>query len=450
MFVRSLRGSAVAALHRAVRHPVSRAATGFAALTSLVKAVAFVKEAVVAATFGVGSAMDSYLMALVVIGFPSGVLLNAAQTVLIREYVRVVQVRGEAAAGHFLRWAMLAVVLILTLVLVLWLAVLPAIVAVVGHGLASPGRSLVTRNVYQLVPYYYLNSINLLGYGVLQSRRAFLRAGLIPAATPICTMALVAAAGADLEMLIAALTLGTAAETVLIFLPMKGALRLSARGAQHEWPALREFVRGTLLVVPGTLVFGLLPLIEQTIASGLGKGTISALGYAAKLPATLNTLLTTAVGVTILPYFTQRLLSSDTESCRRFFVRYATVVALVGAAIAALAVLGSGWFVHVAFQRGQFSAQNALLVTAFQRAYLWQLPGAMAGIVAVRFVAAQGRYRALSAGNMLTVPLTGVLQWVLALLWGGAGLALGTSAGAAFSAAIFFALAMRQPAAPLR
>src|SRR5215469_11485591 len=132
----ALRALAASLLQRAARHPVMRATAGFAAITSVVKSVAFVKEAVVAAAFGVGTPMDSYLMALVIIGFPSAVLVNAAQTVFIREYVRIIAVQGEFAAARFLRHAVVGLLLALTAVLVVWIAALPAILALVGHGLA--------------------------------------------------------------------------------------------------------------------------------------------------------------------------------------------------------------------------------------------------------------------------------------------------------------------------
>src|SRR6516165_3102353 len=164
----ALRASAVSVLQRAARHPVMRAAAGFAAITSLVKAVAFVKEAVVAAAFGVGTSMDSYLMALVVIGFPSAVMVNAAQTVFIREYIRIIAVQGEAAAVRFLRGAIVGLLLALTVLLIAWMALLPGILSVVGHGLTPAQRALVAANVSRLIPYYYLNGINLLCYRVLQ------------------------------------------------------------------------------------------------------------------------------------------------------------------------------------------------------------------------------------------------------------------------------------------
>ena len=419
-------------------------------MTTLVKSVAFVKEAVVAAAFGVGPSMDSYLMALVIIGFPSGVLVYAAHTVFTREYVRIITVHGDAAAGRFLRGAFLQLLLALTGLLVVWIALLPAILAVVGHGLAPAQRSLVTGNVLRLIPYYYLYAINFLGYGALQSRGVFVRSALIPIMTPLVMMGLIALVRTDLNALIGALTLGTALETLLVLVLIR---KVQPRPDDAPTPttgAVRAFVWGTLILMPGTLLSGLIPVIEQTIASGLGHGTISALGYAAKLPATLNTLLTTAIGVTILPYFSQRLSLGDAQSCRPFFVRYVIFLTSVGMSIAAAGVLGSEPFVRFAFQRGQFSAHDTLLVTALQQAYLWQLPGAMVAAVALRYVAAQGRYRTMTIVNMAMVPVTGLLQWSLSHLWGGAGLAFGTSAGAALTASVFVGFALRRSPKPVR
>ena len=237
--------------------------------------------------------------------------------------------------------------------------------------------------------------------------KAFLRSALIPIATPLVVMALVALRGADLGVLIGSLTLGTGAETVLVLILLRRQQLRSVGEATPTPRSLRDFAWGTLTLMPGTLLTGLSPVIEQTIASGLGHGAISALGYAAKLPATLNSLLTTAIGVTVLPYFAEQLAGGDDHGCRRFFVRYAGFVTLAGAAIAGLSVLGSEPFVRLAFQRGQFSAQNSVFVTVLQQAYLWQLPGAMAGMVAVRYVAAQGRYRAKTVGSMVMIPITG-------------------------------------------
>jgi putative peptidoglycan lipid II flippase len=425
-------------------HPVARAAAGFTAGTTVVKAFAFLKEAVVAATFGVGASMDTYLMALVVIGFPSGVLLNALQTVLIREYAHAQSLQGDASASRLLRAGVLLLCAVLTLFMVLWLICLPEILSVVGHGLSDPARAQVTAVVYRLVPYYYLNGLNLVGYGVLQARHNFRSSALIPILTPILTMVLVAASGArDVDLLVNALTLGTLAETASIGAILIRQMHASSAGTGNLTRAeFRSLAWGTVSLMPGTLLSGLSPVIEQSIASGLGHGAISALGYAAKLPGTLNSLLTTAVGVTVLPYFTTHLAHGEAAPTRRFFVRYAALLALSGCLLALVAVLCSSDFVRIAFQRGAFSPENTHLVTRLQQAYLWQMSGTLVGAVATRFIAAQGRYRLMSVASLISVPLTGLVQWGLATGFGPAGLAFGTSVGATLSGATLMCLAL--------
>src|SRR5262249_20682547 len=150
-------------------------------------------------------------------------------------------VQGESAAGRFLRGAFLGLLVALTALLAVWIAVLPAILSVVGHGLPPEQRALVATNVLRLIPYYYLNGINLLSYGVLQSRRAFMRSALIPIATPLVIMALLATHSADLNVLIGALTLGTGVETLLVFRLIKKHQRGSRDGQSQASSSLREF-----------------------------------------------------------------------------------------------------------------------------------------------------------------------------------------------------------------
>ena len=88
---------------RAVRQPMVRSAVIYASATAGVKVVAFIKEAVVAAAFGVSGAMDAYLMGLMLIGVPLGLLLNAIQTAFIPLFVEVCETRGTQAKPATMR-----------------------------------------------------------------------------------------------------------------------------------------------------------------------------------------------------------------------------------------------------------------------------------------------------------------------------------------------------------
>jgi putative peptidoglycan lipid II flippase len=428
---------------RIASHPAVRSAAGYAGLTSVVKAVAFVKEAVVAATFGVSGLMDAYLLGFLIVSFPVALLTNALQPVYIREFMRVTAADGEEAAAALLRrslWRLLAVLLALFAV---WAVALPWILELVAHGMDAERRRLVEFTVYGLTLYYFAFGANLLGYSTLQAQKRFTRGALVPVVTPLAIMLVVLAAGPTLEALIGAVTAGTLLETLLVY----GGLRFGKRprdaaDAAIAGAAARRVASGTATLLPGTAAAGLAPIIEQSIAGGIGPGAIASLGYAGKLPATISSLLVTAVGTTILPLFTEMLERRPVADCRRFFLRYAALLAVGGAAIAAVGIAASEPFVRLAFERGAFTPEDTARVTDIQQAYLLQIPGALVGIAAVKVIAARGAFRRLAAANVLMVPVVGVAQWYFAGRWGAPGVALGTSFGATLTAAAFVAIAL--------
>jgi peptidoglycan biosynthesis protein MviN/MurJ (putative lipid II flippase) len=59
--------------------------------------------------------------------------------------------------------------------------------------------------------------VNAIGYGTLQARKDFTPSALVPIVVPVVTLAAVLTIGADVRALILGLTLGTSAETVLVY-----------------------------------------------------------------------------------------------------------------------------------------------------------------------------------------------------------------------------------------
>jgi peptidoglycan biosynthesis protein MviN/MurJ (putative lipid II flippase) len=73
-----------------------------AALSVVNKGCGFLKEIVVATIFGLSGALDVYLVAYVVVGFPAGVLLNAATRHLLSQFQANTRVAGSTLRRH--RW----------------------------------------------------------------------------------------------------------------------------------------------------------------------------------------------------------------------------------------------------------------------------------------------------------------------------------------------------------
>jgi len=177
-------------------------------------------------------------------------------------------------------------------------------------------------------------------------------------------------------------------------------------------------------------------MIEQGLASGLGKGTVAAMGYAFRLPAMISGLLVTAVGVTVLPFFSEMVARKDNAGCERAFRRYAFVLLAGGCVLMLALVAFSEPLVALGFQRGVFSPEDTRLVAQIQRAYLVQIPGALVGMLAMRLLVAQGAYSIVTVNSSLSVVFSGVLAWTLSTRMGAVGIALGLSIVATISAMV--------------
>jgi putative peptidoglycan lipid II flippase len=379
------------------------------------------------------------------IGVPLGLLLNAVQTAFIPLFVEVRETRGTQASGLFVGSTASGTLVAMAAALLLWLASLPWLIDIVGHGF-DPARREVVRGMFLwLVPYYFLNGLNLLGHGALQAEKRFLPSALAPVCTTLVTIAIVlVAGGADVHTLALSLVVGSLLEWFALNWQLRrGGISLLP-GHISFTPEIRRIAKGSAVLLGGSFVLSFAPMIEQGLASGLGKGTIAAMGYAFRLPAMFSGILVTAVGVTVLPFFSEMLARRDDAGCQRAFRRYALALLGAGTLLVLSLMVFSEPLVAVVYQHGAFTAQDTQLVAQIQRAYLVQIPGALVGMLAMRLLVAQGAYGIVAVNSSLSVVASGALAWALSRRLGAVGIALGLSTVATISAIALVVMVFRR------
>ena len=394
-----------------------------AASTSLfAKALGFAKEVIVAATFGLSGALDVYLVAFVLIGAPVSIVLNAAQTVLIAHFSST-RLPPEDESDRFASICLL-VLAALAVLLLLWLWVLPRALPWLASGFDAEKRQALEAAVLWLVPYYFLNAFNLLGYGVLQAKGRYLANGLLPAATPLATMVvLLAWGGTGWEILVVSLALGSAIETLLLF----AALFRPGQAARFVMPrrlgikAIEPLILSGIALLPGTVMLTVGPVVEQAIAAGLGEGTNAALAYGYKLPGALQGILVTSIGITALPYFSRQL--AQPAYCLHSLNKLALGLVLGGTLIVLPLGLFSTEIVGLLYQRGAFDAASTQRVAPVQMAYFAQIPFALLAILGVKTMAALGLNGLVSAYTVFTVLVQVALAYALGTRFGPSGIA---------------------------
>jgi putative peptidoglycan lipid II flippase len=306
----------------------------------------------------------------------------------------------------------------------IWLWVLPHVLPWLAAGFSPDKRQALETALFWLIPYYFLNGFNLLGYGALQAKGRFLANGLLPAATPVVIMLAVLVLGASggWQVLAVALVAGSAIESLLLLIALSR-LGLLALPTRPSLKGMNTIAAASLALLPGTFVLAFMPPVEQAIAAALGEGSNAALAYGYKLPAALLGILATAVGITALPYFSAQI-GQGNHAYSLHSLNKLTLALLAGGALLALPLgVFSTEIAALLYQRGAFDAAATARVAPIQFAYFMQIPFALVAMLGVKTLAALNLNGLLSLYTGLGVLLQALLAYALSARLGLPGIA---------------------------
>lgn len=408
----------------------------FGALSLLPKVFSLCKDVAVAASFGASHALDTYLIAFVLIGVPVSIVVVAMQTTLIPALVN----KDNNAAAGLLGGAIKLAVALLILALPIWLAVLPAALGVLYPGEADNIRHDLLSACFWLIPYYFINGINWLLYGGLQARKVFWPNAMLPGVFPLAILtAIWLLPEADIRSLLVGTVAGSFLEgaALLFVLRRERLLRLWYTSGSGLMPV----VRLALPLMAGGIIASFAPVVEQLIAFRLGPGAVSLLSYSNKVPAAVSSLLLAAIGIVVLPHFAELLAKQEWHSCKKLYLRLSVIALGAGILVAGIGMTLSETIIRLLFERGAFTTANTRETAAVMSAYLLQLPFLLVAMVSMRALAAMGKTLVMTwitAGQLI---LAGSLASFFSSQCGVLGVASGTAAAAMFGAALLGAAA---------
>ena len=413
-----------------------------AAGTIATKLVGMGKEVATAMRLGVGPELDAFLLALVVPSTLVALVAGPLSAAFVPGFVAARHHEGEEGGARLLDGATVAGVLLASVACLATAAAATPILRARG-GAADAARLAAARELLLLLlPMVVLQVPIALWSGVLNARGRFGLPAVAPAALPLCAAigVLCAAPGAGARALAIGLTSGTALQLLLLAPAVRaaGLLRLP------RWPRTTERLRllGAQLapLAIGALVLSGVPIVDQAFAARLPEGSLATLAYAEKLVAFVNGVLSMSLATAILPLLAQKIAAGAWPDASSLLRRSALAAGAVSLPIALVLWVASSALASAFFERGQFSAADAMLVGGVQQLYVLQIPFFAVGMLFSRFLAAAHRTDLLLVGNVALLIANVVLDALLVRWLGVAGIALATSLVYALAAALLFAL----------
>ena len=191
---------------------------------------------------------------------------------------------------------------------------------------------------------------------------------------------------------------------------------------------------GVIALLPGFIVFSLGALIERSIAASLDSGTVAAIGYGYRLPTAIIGILTTAIGVTVLPYFASMIGNNNIAYSLHSIKKIALILFGASLSLALILFISSDFIIFIFYERGAFDKLASNLVSPIQKAYFMQIPFALIATLGTKTLTAIHLNGAVSILTILSVLLQIILAFKLGALFSGQGIAWATTIGSGFLA----------------
>lgn len=388
-----------------------------------------IKEMVIAHGFGVGALVDAYLIAMLLPTIAIHSVATSFSTAIVPVYVRVKRNKGLKAATQLFSSAMIIGGLCLVVVLALFYAIGPVLLALISTKYTSEIQTSIFWMFLLLLPMVFISGIRLMYSAIINAEMRFATVALAPIITSIATIAAIALFASKFG--IYTLVLGIVGGSILELALLALACRKHGLPIIPRWfglsSDLRAVIRQFSPLVFGALLLSCNAIVDQAMAAALGDGSVAALAFGNKIVALCVGLGTTALATATLPYFSAMVAGKDWLGVRHTLRVYARLLALITIPGTAILIFWSDALIALIFERGAFSSADTVLVGRVQAYYLLQVPFHVISMLAVRLIIAMERNKVLMWGTVISVVLNVTLNYVFMQIMGVAGIALSTA-----------------------
>jgi putative peptidoglycan lipid II flippase len=410
---------------------IIKGALGFASGTMLSRVLGFGREMMFAYLFGAGMMMDAFRVAFRIPNLLRDLLAEGTLTPAFLPVFSDYHTReGKERAGRFVSVMLGAMLVVTGVITILGISFAPMLVKLVSFGFTkTPDKYLLTVRLTRIMfPFLMFISIGALIMGVLNFFGRFFVTGSAPCCFNIavigCGLLFSKRLGIQSIALGAVIGGGLQLAYQLPFLRKEGYARLPV--FRFDKDVRKVFI----LMLPIALGYGaskINVIVNTLIASFLGHGVISWLGYAFEIMWIPVGVVGVALANVTLPFASRELSAENRKefvSTLRNSLRHG---ALAGVAMA----IGLWVFAHpvcrLIYQRGSFSAQDTLATAQALRFYCFGIPGlVLTRILATGFYALKETKKPMLA-SFIAVAVNMVAAITLVRVMGFKGIPLAAS-----------------------
>lgn len=399
------------------------------------------KELVVAGWFGVGDALDAYLIGLLVPTFVVNIIGASFASAVIPTYIHVRDNEGPEAAQRLLSQLLTLSIVLLGAAVMLAVVFVPRLLPVLGSSFDQNKLALTRSLFYWSVPIVFTGGIAGMLTSIINASERFALPALLPAMMPLSAIAVLVAFGGTFGIF--ALAAGTVLGSAIQVVALAGTLRARGMSLRPSWSGLNGHTRlvagqfGAMLA--GACIHGISPMVDQSMAAMLAPGSVSALNYGGKLVDAFLGLTSMAFGTALMPYLGRLTAAGNVRDLIKTVRTYGSWILLLGVPTALALFAFSEPLVRLVYLRGAFRAEDLPLVAKILGMYSFQIPFYFLTILGAKLLSADLRNRTIMKIAVVNAVANITLNYLLMKYMGLAGIALSTSMVCVMTTVLVFA-----------
>lgn len=410
---------------------VAKATITLMIATLTAKVLGFVREMVLASSYGASMYSDAYLTAMNIPVVIFAIIGTTLATVLIPMYFEVNSSQGEKKALKFINNIFNVVILLCVILALLGLIFTEQLVRVFAVGFEGEILKVTIDFTRITIIGIVFTGLSYVMTAYLQIKNNFTIPGLISVPKNIIIItSIILSVKYNPYILIWGTLLGIATE-FLFQLPfaIKDGYRYQAYiNIKDRYIKKTIWLIGPVLI--GVSVNQVNTMVDRTLASTLVEGSISALNYANKLNGFVMSMFIASISVVIYPMLSKLSSEDNTEKFRSSIIQAINSVILLVIPISVGAIVLANPIVSLLFERGEFDARATSMTSIALAMYsLGMLAFGLRDILGKVFYALQDTKTPMINGAIAMV-MNIVLNIILIKHLELAGLALATSISA--------------------
>jgi putative peptidoglycan lipid II flippase len=343
----------------------------------------FLSSVVIAANFGAGRDMDVFLAATALPFFITAILSSSLNFTFIPVFA---EYRAKAPSEI---WKVVNSFINLNTAIAaaacaLGIAFAVPLMKMIAPGFDADKLARSAELLRWLFPVIIFTVINELLASVYYSNQRFVIPSLNKIIGPALTISYVIAFHNSLStksIVLAMLTSSFIQAAVLIFGFAKSGEFCYSLTLDYKHPGVRKILRLMTPLVLGMLIYKAVPLFDAFFLSGLPNGSISHIGYAAKLTGAIFPVIASGISVSIFPAMSRYAAENDLDALKGVLSKGVRMIFFLAAPFLMILTLYGRPVVRLIFERGAFTPADTTAVYCAFAVYLLSLPASAAGTV---------------------------------------------------------------------